>query len=146
MGSTSGSPQSHRASGVWKSYDVLPAARVSFCCQNVGWWNVPLRGSGAVGGTVGIMSAGQTQANRCCASVLFTSCSSDSNPPMSIHHSTTELQHRRLFGEPLSSLLDSGYSGMLIAASSSPVRTLTRKTCYIGFPILGEILYGTREH
>src|SRR5215831_10752028 len=48
------------------------------------------------------MSVAQTQANPCCASVPFTSCSSDCNPPMSIRRSATGLQHRRLFGEALS--------------------------------------------
>src|SRR5262249_4490081 len=48
------------------------------------------------------MSVAQIQANQCCASVLFTSCSSDCNLPMSIRRSATGLQHRRLFGEALS--------------------------------------------
>src|SRR5215216_7230877 len=102
---TNGSKRSPRATGAWKWYDVLKGARASSCCPNVGWWNGPLLGSDVVVVTARIMSVAQTQAHRCCGSVPFTSCSSDSNPPMSLRHSATGLRHSRLFGEALRAAL-----------------------------------------
>ena len=75
--------------------------RASCSCPNAGWWNGPSPGSAVVVVTARTMSVARTPANQCYGSVPFTSCSSDSNPPMSIGHSATGLRHRGLFGETL---------------------------------------------
>src|SRR5215207_4727150 len=102
MRSTRGSTRKHRANGAWKLCGVPPGAPGLSCYQNVGWWNEHSPGSDVVVATVRTMSAARTPVKRCYASVPFTSCSSGSSLRMSIRHSTTDLQHRRLSGETLS--------------------------------------------
>src|SRR5262249_8339825 len=102
MRSTTGSPRNPKATGVWKWCDALRKAKASCCCPNVGWSNAPSPGWVGVVATAKTMSVVQIQANRCCGSVLCTSCSSDLNPPRFIPHSAIEWRHRRLFGETLS--------------------------------------------
>src|SRR5262249_16357939 len=101
MRSTTGSPRNPKATGVWKWCDALRKAKASCCCPNVGWSNAPSPGWVGVVATAKTMSVVQIQPNRCCGSVLCTSCSSDLNPPRFIPHSAIEWRHRRLFGETL---------------------------------------------
>src|SRR2546430_12494491 len=114
MVSTPGSQRSPQVTGAWKWCDVLKGARASSSCANAGWETAPLLGSDGVVVTARIMSVAQTPENQCCASVLFPSCSNDCNPPMSIRRSATGLQHRRLFGEALSSRLPWGWLTLTI--------------------------------
>src|SRR5215468_11367745 len=101
MRSTTGSPRNPKATGGWKWCDALRKAKASCCCPNVGWSNAPSPGWVGVVATAKTMSVVQIQANRCCGSVLCTSCSSDFNPPRFIPHSAIAWRHRRLFGETL---------------------------------------------
>lgn len=101
MRSTRGSTRQHRAKGAWQWCGVPPGAQGLSGDQDVGWWTAPAPGSDVVVATVRTPRAARTPVKRGDASVPFTSGASGSSLRMSIRHSTTDLQQRRLSGETL---------------------------------------------